>query len=477
MSIASEDRYLKFDVLRLGPLKRMLRARPFQFLVQLPFVFLLLLVIAAGLYGTQLPGWNLATVGVWAVWWSGIIFLVLFFGKIWCTSCPWIAIGDWIQRKSLWRKSDEPLNSNIRLPKKLRNLYPATALFAVLTWLELGLFITYRPQFTAYAIMFFVFLAVMSSLVYEGRSFCRHLCFIGAIQGVYSMISPMELRSRDRDVCRRCKTKDCLRGNERGYGCPVRVYPGTMRENNYCVLCTECIKTCPYDNVSVNIRPIAQDLMGARRGRLDEAFLIITLLGLTSFHGITMLPAWLNWATRALATESAVYYGVFSVLELCFIFIPMGVIYVTSGLSRVLAGNHDVSTKSLFINYAYAFRPIAMFYQLAHGTMHLGAEGQRLIPVLSDPLGFGWDLFGTAGAGVEPLLTMAQIGYVQYLLIFVGQMMGIYIVFKISMRIFGNKKQALRSLIPVAFLMLIFTLLNAWTLIGQPMVMRTATAL
>jgi hypothetical protein len=41
------------------------------------------------------------------------------------------------------------------------------------------------------------------------------------------------------------------------------------------------------------------------------------------------------------------------------------------------------------------FVPIALAYDVAHNLSFLALGAQYLIPILSDPLGIGWDLFGT----------------------------------------------------------------------------------
>jgi len=108
-------------------------------------------------------------------------------------------------------------------------------------------------------------LAVVPAMYYERNSFCRYACLVGRISGLYAMFAPTELRAKDREVCQGCRTKDCVRGNKRGYGCPVFEYPGRMETNADCILCTECIKTCPKDNISFNIRPFAGDLSRGKR--------------------------------------------------------------------------------------------------------------------------------------------------------------------------------------------------------------------
>jgi len=46
----------------------------------------------------------------------------------------------------------------------------------------------------------------------------------------------IEVRSKDGRVCAACKTKDCVTGNEKGYGCPIYEYPGGMKNNTNCKL-------------------------------------------------------------------------------------------------------------------------------------------------------------------------------------------------------------------------------------------------
>ena len=48
-------------------------------------------------------------------------------------------------------------------------------------------------------------------------------------------------------------------------------------------------------------------------------------------------------------------------------------------------------------SFALTLVPIAIGYNVAHYFVFLLVQGQYIIPLLSDPLGRGWDLFGTAG--------------------------------------------------------------------------------
>ncbi len=73
-----------------------------------------------------------------------------------------------------------------------------------------------------------------------------------------------------------------------------------------------------------------------------------------------------------------------------------------------------------FIRYAYALLPIALFYHLAHNLEHLLMEGPKVIPLASDPFGWGWNLFGTLGMSVPPLVSLDVLWILQIILVLVG---------------------------------------------------------
>ena len=80
-----------------------------------------------------------------------------------------------------------------------------------------------------------------------------------------------------------------------------------------------------------------------------------------------------------------------------------GPILLYSGLVRLttsLARTPEVSYRQAFIRFAYSVLPIALFYHLAHNSEHLLMEGQKVLPLLSNPFGWEWNLFGQV---VRPL--------------------------------------------------------------------------
>lgn len=463
--------YPSFDLMKVRPIERVLRARPFQFTLQLPMVLIFLLIVVTGLYGNQNPGRNFATVGTWTIWWAGIIFLILFLGASWCLICPWSAIGDWVERVSFWKKK-EGISLRKRWPRLLRNRYPAIVFFAIITWLELGGFITYSPRYTAYLAIVMLLLTILTLFIYERKVFCRYICFVGGIVGIYSNLAPVEVRSRDKGTCKDCRTKDCIWGNEKGYGCPIFEYPGGMAKNTNCILCTECLKTCPYDNMSLRIRPPLIDLSRVQ-GRLDEAILVLILLGLTLFHGVTMLPQWFLWAIKTIKEGSYyLYIGAFTLFELIFIALPIGLHYIAVRLG--LSFSKTLSSREAFIQASYSLLPIAITYHLAHNLGHLNGEGTKALPVLSDPFGWGWDIFGTAGISPFTIIGTEGLKTIQLIIVAGGLVASLFLLWRIFERYSIDKRERLYIIVPSSLLMAIYSFFNAYLLI-QPMVMRTVS--
>ncbi|HBA40959.1 MAG TPA: hypothetical protein DCZ05_14850, partial [Deltaproteobacteria bacterium] len=180
----------------------------------------------------------------------------------------------------------------------LRNLWLATFFFVFLTWADEQLGIIRSPQMTAWLIIILGVIAFATGIIFQRRSFCRYLCPITGLQGLYSMVSPVELRSVDRSRCLKECHQDCYRGNEGGRGCPMFEFPMTMERNTYCNFCFECVKSCPPGNLTLRLRPFAKDLWASGRRWLDESYLALVLVGITTIVTAQMLSGWGLWISR-----------------------------------------------------------------------------------------------------------------------------------------------------------------------------------
>jgi len=469
----------RFNLLSLSPLRAIVSKRPFQFALQIPLVLTLFLILTAGFAGTPVAERNFATVATWTIWWTLLIADIVLLGRMWCLVCPWDAIASWISRLAFWRRrDDEPLALGLPWPRWLRNVYPATILFLGLTWLELGFGVTKSPRATAILGLLMVLLAVIPALVFEKKSFCKYGCLIGRICGLYSMLAPVEVRAADLDVCRTCRTKDCLNGNASGYACPTGQSLASMKSNTYCTVCTECVKSCPNQNVAINLRAWSSDLHDLPRPRRDEATLALVMLAMTSFHGLTMTPVWESALERLGTLTGLSRIVAFSIGMTLVLVLPVAIYLAFTAIAARWASN-GVSRGRTFATaasrYAYPLIAVALMYHLAHNAGHFITEAETFVPVISDPLGQGLNLMGTAGFAVRPLASQNVIWTMQIALVLIGLFWALRTTERAHRWLakeWNVPAIALRSRLVTAAFLLLITLANLW-LLAQPMEMRT----
>lgn len=457
--------YWKFNLLKIKLFDTWVKKPYFKFLFQFPMFCVFCFIIYAGIFGHGVI--NIAPILTWTIWWTGLIFLILFFGKAWCFVCPWDFVATCFQHLKPFGVKQKPFTMGLKGPKNLNNIYLATGFFVVLTWFELGYKVTSSPRATAIMAIMMVFLAVVSALIFEKRWFCKHACLVGRIQGLYAMFAPVEIRAENLSVCGMCKTKDCYTGNDKGNACPTKLTIPQITENTYCILCTECIKSCPHDNIAINVRPFATDLKRFKRVKTDEAWLALILLVLTSFHGITMTPMWDSLTGTSIVgtiqdTLNIGRLGAFTVGMIGFNGILLAFYYFIALATYLIVKDKSVPIKRIFCYYAYSILPVALFYHLAHNVMHIFMEGTMVVPLLSDPLGQGKNIFGTATWQIGSLLSDQVIWISQVALVVIGHIFGIIIAHYVSRKLYSDQKQATLSLIPMLIGMITYSFLSLW---------------
>ncbi|MCA8925114.1 MAG: hypothetical protein KDD82_25110 [Planctomycetes bacterium] len=459
------------DLLGAAWVRRLVTWKPLRFCFQSVCAAFFCLIIYAGLFGNQNPSMNVAPLLTWTIWWAGLIFLILYFGKLWCFVCPWDGIATWIERLKPWGPRQSGMGLGLRWPRKLRNIWPAVGLFVLLTWVELGLGVTMVPRVTAYLALGMLGMAVTSVLVFDRKAFCRYGCLVGRVSGLYALFSPIEVRSKDDAVCSTCRTMDCYKGNAEGDGCPTFEFPRTMQRNTYCISCGECLKTCPHGNTTVRLRPWASDLAQGGKGRSDEAFLAIVLLSMTGFHGLTMTPRWGEWSDAVQSSLAIPAQASFSLLMVGLLVLPVLLFALLSKATAMIG--RVARTRTVFLRYAYALLPIALFYHLAHNAEHFLMEGPKLLALASDPCGWGWDLFGTAGWAVPPMITLEGLWILQVFFVVIGHLYGLWISERTTRGLVPDRLRGILAQIPMLLAMLASSTVSLW-LLNQPMEMRVS---
>ncbi|WP_457665669.1 4Fe-4S binding protein [Thiolapillus sp.] len=350
-------------------------------------VWLFLVIVAAGLFGTPMPRQNAATLLTWNLWWSGVIVSVFFLGSAWCAICPWDALATWLVQRRLWRRAPPGNSLDLPVPKMLRGVWVATLAFVFLSWLELGYGLTVDPYATAMLALLMVLMATLSLAIFQKKAFCRHFCPVGRTIGAYSQLAPVSLRPRQRAVCEECETLECYHGTEQIPPCPTSLVMGRLKQNTYCLSCGHCTLACPHDNVSWRLRPPSREAMLDARPHWDEAWFMLVLLTITLFHGFTMLDVWEN-----MVRQTAVWLGdsgrLIASFTLCMALVcllPPAFFALMVKLSHGLF-QRGTGYSDLFSGLAFLTLPLAFGYHLAHNLMHLNTETHGIGQLLSNPL-------------------------------------------------------------------------------------------
>jgi hypothetical protein len=389
----------KIELTRVRLLKSGLKSRYPQLAVFTVMLAGYMFAILAGLIGTPVGSHNFSIVFVWIAWWALLILVAVpFFGRGWCAVCPIPLPGEWLQRGAVLAPPDrKPKRLNLRWPRAFRNMWLQNAAFLLLALFSSVLLTT--PKITGIVLAALLFAAMGLSMVFERRSFCRYLCPVGGFIGIYSQAAPLELRIKDRQVCAGCAGKPCYNGSPAGYGCPWDVFPGGLTKNTYCGLCMECIRTCPHDNIAVNLRPFAADLAWPS-ARIDEAFKAFIMLGSAMIYTGVLLGPWgvLKDAAYHVGTTAWFVYA-FLFLAVLFLILP-GIF--TLGL---LQKGGDLPLKRRFTSFSTALIPLGLMFWVAFSLSFVLTNASYIAAALSDPMGLGWNLFGTASTAWQPVLT------------------------------------------------------------------------
>jgi hypothetical protein len=129
-------------------------------------------------------------------------------------------------------------------------------------------------------------------------------------------------------------------------------------------------------------------------------------------------------------------------------------------------GRERLSTAKLGSLFAHAFIPIGLAYLVAHYfSLVVFQEQAQFTFLLSDPLGEGSDIFGTASGGIDyTLLSANAIWYTQVSALVVGHVIALVLGHDRALRVYGDTRVAARSQYWMLALMVGFTSLGLYLL-------------
>jgi polyferredoxin len=240
----------------------------------------------------------------WAWWWPLILLGFPLVGRLWCAFCPFMVWGEISQRLARrlgWQPARWPRGNSDDWASPLL----AAGFAAILLWEEV-----WNLQNTAWLSSCLLLLitagAVIGSLRFEKRFWCRYLCPVGGMNGLFAKLSILELRAQVGTCSGSCSTYACFKGGPADgeglatAGCPLATHPAHLSDNRNCVLCLTCAQACPHRSVQLALRPPAADLQREMDPPVGEPGLILVLAGDLCLHHWHRLLGWMSLAPESL---------------------------------------------------------------------------------------------------------------------------------------------------------------------------------
>jgi len=439
------------NLLHLSWVNRMFRSRWYPGVFQFAGLIVFGAVMVATLFGPTMVEDNVGSTIVWILWWPLLPLSYFLFSRLWCTVCPYPVVGEWFQRLT---------GVNLKAPRFLRRygIWIIDLTFLAITWADHVFGIVESPRGTGYLLLAILGGAVVTSLFFERRAFCSHLCFLGGLSGNYSMTAPLALRA-NQDNCKNVGCKDlwCANGSSRAAACPLYEVPRTMDSNRDCNMCGNCVKSCPHGSLRLEARKPTSEFWNIRKPRLDVAFLAIVLVGVVIVQNLTMLgiyPTILGHVAMFTGTTNADVN--FTVVFVAAMVTPILLLAAASFASSRLSGGHMLRDFTIF---GYALIPLDLAAHMAHNLFHLLGEGLAVPRSVVLWLGGSWE-------GSTALLGTATIEVLQYLMLGAGIAATVYASYRIARSAHG--RAGWRALVPQLLLVALLVAVNVY-MFTQPM--------
>ena len=376
-------------------------------------VFALLLTLAAGFFGVQDSYRNLVPTMVWVLWWVGFAFVCALVVDLWGLANPFAAL----------------------FPSRLRPLlsyppwlgaWPAVLLFLGFAWAELVWPDNDVPYYLALTLAAYAVLTWTGMLVFGRETWLAHGEAFALAFGVLGRFAPLEVTGGE------------LRLRLPGAGLVAERAPSVSMLAFVLLM----LATVTFDGFLET--PLYQQVTTSLQQEFSGLLFALSELGMGEAEIL---------ATLALVLFPLVFIAAY---------------WLTAWAMARLTGAPDVARVACA--FVLSLVPIAVAYHLSHYFSLLATAGQFIIPLASDPFGFGWDLFGTADYKVDlGILSPYVFWYSAVILIVAGHAIAVFVAHLEAQRLFGERRKALLSQVPMVVLMVAYTTLSLWIL-AQPIV-------
>ena len=424
--------------------------------IKISAVLVLIMVLISGLFDRSVSDGreNFALVFVWIIWWVGLGYITALVGNLWALSNPWQTIFSWFEW--VFWKQRSPI---FKWPKKL-DAWPALVLFLVFAWVENVYTGGSVPFNLAVLIVFYSIVTWCGMFLFGKHIWLKRGDPFSVLFALFARFSPSEIRivsdGNGNSICQECLS-----------GCAIDP------DLPDCVDCYECWEKADNSLKQISLRFWSSGL--TRGERVSDALVAfhITALSTVTYDGLSETPFWIEvqnllWQiVDIIPGNTAVWIESFGTISVPVIFAFM-YIQICRWCSRFSSGEMPLS--DIVRSFVFSLVPIALAYNFAHYLSYLLISGQSIIPLISDPLFLGWDLFGTVGYEKDISVVDAKFAWiVSIIAIVLGHVISVWIAHKISLNRASSHRIAIRSQYPMLLLMVFYTAVSLW-IIAQPIV-------
>ena len=367
---------------------------------------LLLLVFATALLGERSALGNLTPTFVFILFWLGLVPVVVLFGNVWPALNPWKAASDaaeWLAGRLGSRAEAFPYPAGL-------GRWPAVVGLFLFAALELAYYDPSDPRALALAIALYSGATWIGAVVFGSAAWFRH----GDAFSVY-----FELLSR------------------------VGAFAAREREGERRIV----------------VRPPLVGLAALRDPPPGTIAFVAVMLGSVGFDGFSRTSLWQD--RRATLDELA--GSLFNLGGLIVAVALVAALYLLAvQVARALARTR----LDLAGAFVASLVPIALVYAVSHYFSYFVIQMQFLVPLVSDPFGWGWDLFGTADflPNLAPF-SPSTVWYVQVGTLVAGHVVGLVLAHDRALALLPvSPARALRTQYPFLVLMVAYTVGGLWLL-------------
>jgi hypothetical protein len=438
---AADASYPHLDLYRFAPV-RFAAHRGLLEIVRAVAVALFVVTVCAGFFGNQDPYSNLAPTMVWIVWWVGLAFVCALIGDLWRVVNPLRTLYGWAEAAYGAGTRGKPLSLRQRYPRLL-GTWPAVLVFFGFAWAELIWANKDVPRALGIALGAYAAFTWLGMFVFDREAWLAHGEAFSVAFGVLARFAPIAFVHASAETPR-------PRLDLRPFGAGlIASRPVTWSFMTFVLLMLATVTFDGFQETSLmqridtaaesshGVSTLLFDLsdLGFDETRVTHTLMLIAFAA--AFVAIFWLTSWitLRWIAR------------------------------TRG-AKARAGEPSVNATAC--SFVLTLVPIAVAYHLSHYFSLLLTAGQFVVPLASDPFGWGWNLFGTAHYKVNLAVVSPYVfWYGAVALIILGHVIAVYLAHLAALRLFG--RHALIGEVPMLVLMVAYTTLSLWIL-AQPIV-------